>query len=213
MTTAELMSLADVKNRLSDVVDRVERGRCGPAAGPGSAGGARPPSLTPPGVPTAAGGVTTELHNTRACRWPLTITAEHRRGRHVVSALHVHIVFVTKLPARCPRRGHVPLVPGRDAEGARPRPGSPGPGAPARKRSRGIAGQRSLRSQGRPHPQLGERHVIYVARQILFPLRRTYEPAMNLRPLSGPVDAAFRWLGHMLSMSARNVGWVGGSGT
>ena len=25
-----------------------------------------------------------------------SITQEHRRGRHVVSALHVHLVFVTK---------------------------------------------------------------------------------------------------------------------
>ena len=36
-----------------------------------------------------------DLHDTRACHRPLTIAAEHRRGRHVVSALHVHLVFVT----------------------------------------------------------------------------------------------------------------------
>ncbi len=36
------------------------------------------------------------LHDTRACHRPLTITAEDRHGRHLVSALHVHMVFVTK---------------------------------------------------------------------------------------------------------------------
>src|SRR6516165_1635818 len=29
-------------------------------------------------------------------RWPMTFPEDYRRGRHVVSALHVHLVFVTK---------------------------------------------------------------------------------------------------------------------
>lgn len=35
------------------------------------------------------------LHDTTACHRPLAITEKYRRGRHVVSALHAHLVFVT----------------------------------------------------------------------------------------------------------------------
>ncbi len=45
------------------------------------------------------------LHNITACHRPLTITQDYRRGRHVVSALHVHLVFVTKYRRGVPGAG------------------------------------------------------------------------------------------------------------
>ena len=35
-------------------------------------------------------------HGTRIYAWPVTVADDYRRARHLVSALHAHLVFVTK---------------------------------------------------------------------------------------------------------------------
>jgi putative transposase len=49
----------------------------------------------------------------------MTSGGDYRRGRHVVSALHVHFGPCDEVPARRARRGHAPLLPGRHAKGLR----------------------------------------------------------------------------------------------
>ena len=51
-----------------------------------------------------------EGHQPRSYNWPMTITGGYRRGRSVVSALHLHLVFVTKYRHGVLRPEHLDLL-------------------------------------------------------------------------------------------------------